>query len=216
MIQENKSKKVLKKGLLIAIEGIDGAGKTTYAELLRNVLHKDGYSVTLLHEPTEGKWGKKIAELAMKGLDDINPETEFELFCKDRREDVENNIKPALKRRDIVIMDRYYLSNIAYQGARGLDADFIEKENIFAPKPDLVIILDLPPKTALSRIKDRASKLSLFEKEQYLIKVREIFKKRFSERPYVKIIDGEQPVHVVSEKIREFLQPLIEKLEESP
>ncbi|MCP8310143.1 MAG: dTMP kinase, partial [Candidatus Methylarchaceae archaeon HK01M] len=110
MIQDNKTKKVLKKGLLIAIEGIDGAGKTTNAELLRNVLHKDGYSVTLLHEPTEGKWGKKIAELAMKGLDDINPETEFELFCKDRREDVENNIKPALKRRDIVIMDRYYLS----------------------------------------------------------------------------------------------------------
>lgn len=216
MIQEDKVKKALKKGLLVAIEGIDGAGKTTHAELLRDALQKDGYSVTLLHEPTEGEWGKKIAELAMKGLDSIRPETEFELFCKDRREDVENNIKPALERKDIVIMDRYYLSNVAYQGARGLDPDFIEKENMFAPTPDLVVILDLPPETALLRIKDRASRLSLFEKEQYLIKVREIFKQRFSERPYVKIIDGEQPLHVVSEKIREFLQPLIEEQEEGP
>ncbi|MCP8304162.1 MAG: dTMP kinase [archaeon] len=215
-MQEDKVKKALKKGLLVAIEGIDGAGKTTHAELLRDALQKDGYSVTLLHEPTEGEWGKKIAELAMKGLDSIRPETEFELFCKDRREDVENNIKPALERKDIVIMDRYYLSNVAYQGARGLDPDFIEKENMFAPTPDLVVILDLPPETALLRIKDRASRLSLFEKEQYLIKVREIFKQRFSERPYVKIIDGEQPLHVVSEKIREFLQPLIEEQEEGP
>jgi len=213
-IQRKKNKKVLKKGILVAIEGIDGSGKTTHAELLKDALQKDGYSVTLLHEPTEGKWGKKIAELVIEGLDNISPKTEFELFCKDRMEDVKNNIKPALERKNIVVMDRYYFSNIAYQGAKGLDPDFIEKENMFAPRPDLVVILDLPPETAISRIKNRASKPNLFEREKYLTKVRAIFRLRFSKRSYVKILDGEQPIDFVSDKIREFLQPLIAKQEE--
>ena len=212
-LQIKKNKKILKKGILIAIEGIDGAGKTTHAELLKDSLLKDGYSVTLLHEPTEGKWGKKIAELANVGLDNISPKTEFELFCKDRIEDVENNIKPALERNDIVIMDRYYFSSVAYQGAKGLDPDFIEKENMFAPKPDLVVILDIPPDNALSRIQKRASKPNLFERKQYLTKVRDLFKQRFSKRSYVQIIEGKQPIHIVSAKIREFIQPLIAKQE---
>ena len=68
-------------------------------------------------------------------------------------DDVEKNIQPAMTEGKIVIMDRYYYSTIAYQGALGLDVETIrEKNEKFAPRPELVIILDAPPKTGLDRI----------------------------------------------------------------
>jgi dTMP kinase len=205
----------LKKGLLIAIEGIDGAGKTTQARILMERLVREGYSVTLLKEPTNSKWGQEIRNLAKNGRHKVTPQTEFEFFLYDRVEDVEKNIKPALNRKDIVIMDRYYISNVAYQGARSLDLDFIEKENLkFAPKPDLAIILDLPPHVALSRIRSRDSAPNHFEREKYLKEVREIFLRRFEKRPYISIVNGQPPIETVESEIWNVIRPIIQSYEE--
>src|SRR3989304_2353402 len=116
-------KVVLKRGILVAIEGIDGAGKTTQTAMLCARLCKNGYSAVSFHEPTDSKWGRKIRELAKNGRHKITAQDEMNLFYQDRIEDVKANINPALKRKNVVIMDRYYFSNIAYQSARGLNPD---------------------------------------------------------------------------------------------
>ena len=157
--------------MLIAIEGIDGAGKTTIAKFLRDELEKRSYSVVLLKEPTDGEHGRKIKEAEKR----FEPEEELKLFLLDRKEDVERNILPALKNGKVVIMDRYYISSMAYQGARGLDMYEIQKVNEeIAPKPDLVIILDVSPHEGLRRVGRRGNR-TIFEEESYLEKVRKNF-----------------------------------------
>jgi dTMP kinase len=159
--------------VLIAIEGIDGAGKTTNAHFLKEELEKRGFKAVVLKEPTNSEWGKKIRESVNNRL---SPEEELELFILDRKHDVEHNIIPALNEGKIVIMDRYYYSNIAYQGARGLNVGEIKKRNEeIAPKPDLVILLDVNPEKGVERIKNRGDHPNKFEDLKYLQKVREIF-----------------------------------------
>jgi len=205
--------KKLQKGILIAIEGIDGVGKTTQSLCLYNKLQREGYPVSLFHEPTDGKWGKKILQLAKAGRRKINANTECELFFLDRVEDVKKNIGPALNRNEIVIMDRYYLSNIAYQGARGLDPDEIEKKNLeIAPRPTLTIILDASPRVTLARIKNYRSIKPNFERERYLNKVRQIFKGRFSGLPDVEIIDGGRSIDEISLHIYNIIKPIIDNM----
>ena len=129
--------KKLKKGLLIVFEGIDGCGKSTQAKLAYDYVKSLGYEAIALKEYTNGKWGQKIRELSLKGRDNVTAFQEFELFLKDRMEDVELNIKPALESKKIIILDRYYFSSMAYQGGRGLDVKMIQEENEkIAPVPD--------------------------------------------------------------------------------
>lgn len=212
-------RKQLKRGILIAIEGIDGAGKTTQSIILLDKLSKSGYPVVRFHEPTDGLWGKKIKDLAMIGRRETNVETELEFFYFDRLEDVKNNVEPSLKNKKIVIMDRYYFSSVAYQGARGLDPDHIEKKNEeIAPKPDVLIILDLDPEVALRRIRHkRNTKPNHFERKKHLDHVRRIFLERFSGRPNVRILAGDdvRSISMVADEIWKIVKPIIRKVEES-
>jgi len=190
---QTAQRKSLKQGILIAIEGIDGAGKTTQSRLLCDRLAESRYAAVCLHEPTDGKWGKRIRDLALNGRHTVSPEQESDFFYFDRIEDVEKNIKPALRQKKVIVMDRYYLSNVAYQGATGLNPDAIEKRNEkIAPKPDITIILDVDPEVALERIrKGRDETPNHFERKEYLGKVRRVFKKQFSNRSDFIIINGD-------------------------
>ncbi|MEN6627409.1 MAG: dTMP kinase [Candidatus Sumerlaeia bacterium] len=163
-------------GYLIAIEGIDGTGKSTLAEALGRALESRGRSVTLGFEPTRGPYGKKIRELAVSGR--VSPAEESELFIADRKEHVEQAINPALEAGRTVILDRYYFSTMAYQGARGLDPAQIRRANeAFAPSPDLLVILELPVEEALHRITaKRGSTPDHFEGADYLAEVDRLFK----------------------------------------
>lgn len=166
----------LKKGLLIVIEGIDGAGKSTQARILLRKLKSLGYNAVTSREPTRGKWGLEIKKLA-KRPDSLSPEEELALFIRDREENVEENLKPALSRKKVVILDRYYFSTIAYQGAKGINPSRIQRLNEkFAVKPNLVFILDIDAGKGLARIHKRKKKDLLFEREGYLVKVGKIFK----------------------------------------
>lgn len=164
-----------RKGFLFVIEGIDGAGKSTQARMLLRKLRALGIDAVSLREPTRGRWGREIRCKA-KQADSLTPAQELDLFLRDRRENVDKNIRPGLEKGRVMILDRYYFSTIAYQGAKGLDPDSILRLNErFAPKPDLVFIMDLPAARGLGRIEGRASRDVLFEREGYLRKVRRIF-----------------------------------------
>jgi len=189
----------LKKGILIVFEGIDGTGKTTQAEILLDRLRKKDFETVYFQEPSMGKWGREIKKKAAFA-NSITPEEELDLFQKDRRENVEKNLKPALEKRKIVILDRYYFSTIAYQGARRIDRGFIRSINEeFVVMPDLVFILDIDVKNGLQRIETRKKRDILFEQEEYLVKVREIFKSFNGEN--IIHIDGHKSIEEISNEI---------------
>ncbi len=194
--------------MLIAVEGIDGAGKTTISRYIADILKKRGYDVIVLKEPTDGRYGREIKSSDKR----LDPERELELFILDRSEDVKNNILPALKAGKVVIMDRYYYSNIAYQSAVGLDGKEIKKRNEeIAPKPDLVILLDVDPEIALRRIASRG-KLTPFEELEYLKKVRENFLK-YSDDVTV-VVDASKPLEKVKEEIDRIISGFLRSREE--
>ncbi len=195
--------------MLIAIEGIDGSGKTTIAKFLENELKKLGYPVVLLKEPTDSEWGRKIRESYDSRL---KPDEELELFLKDREYDVRENILPSLKQGKIVIMDRYYLSTIAYQGALGFDPENLREINEkIAPKPDLVFILDIPPEKAILRVKRRGDEPNDFERIEYLKKVREIF---LSTKNAI-IVDATKDLDKIKKVILDKTLETLEKLKSS-
>lgn len=192
----------MQKGILIVFEGIDGSGKSTQAEILLERLQEEDFDAVYFREPSKGKWGRKIKKKALHP-DSLSPEEELALFQKDRRENVEKNLKPALKKKRIVILDRYYYSTIAYQGAKGIDEKLIRRMNEeFVVEPDLVFIFDIDPKKGLERIENRKKKDRLFEREDYLVKVREIFRS----------FKGEKFVHIDALKSKEEIRKEIEEI----
>ena len=204
----------LKKGILIVLEGIDGAGKSTQARRLLRKLRALGYKAVSFREPTRGKWGRVIKRMA-KTAGSLTPEEEVELFVKDRRENVRKNIKPALSGKKVAILDRYYFSTIAYQGAKGIDPAYIRRLNErFAVKPDLVFILDIEAGRGLGRIQNRKRKDLLFERERYLARVRKIFG-GFRGRKFIHL-DARRPPGELSEEIAARVLRLLKKWGRSP
>ena len=122
-------------GLLVAIEGIDGTGKSTVAATLAQWCGERGLACVFSKEPTSLSHGQKLRQSMETGR--LSIDEELELFRLDRKEHVERSIGPALKENSIVILDRYYWSNAAYQGARGVDyQQIIASNEAIAPVPD--------------------------------------------------------------------------------
>lgn len=196
-----------RRGLLVVLEGIDGSGKTTQARRLLRRLRRRGLKAAFFREPTRGKWGREIKRQAARA-DSLTPEQELELFVKDRRENVAKNLMPALAAGKVVVLDRYYFSTIAYQGAKGLDAGRIRRLNeAFAAPPDLVVVLDVDAGAGLARIRGRKTRDELFEREDYLVRVREIF--RGFKGPRIVHLDGRLDPRAVSQAIWRNVQPLL-------
>ena len=164
------------RGWLIVFEGIDGTGKSTQCREMEAYLNTLEIPVTRLREPTDGIWGQKIRKILSDGRGDLTREEELSWFIKDRREDVEKNIVPALNLNKVVLMDRYYYSTAAYQGALGLDPKNILRENEnFAPIPDRTYVFTASPEECLARIESSRESHSSFEKLDYLNQVQKIF-----------------------------------------
>lgn len=187
------------RGLLVVLEGIDGSGKSTQARLLVRRLAARKLRPVLFREPTRGRWGRLIREKARQA-GSLTPEKELDLFVRDRRDNVERHLRPALASGRVVVLDRYYFSTIAYQGARGIDPRRIRRINErFAVRPDLVFIIDVPADRGLARIGGRAGRDELFEREDYLARVRRIFN-GFKGRRFIHI-DGTRDIRDISDEI---------------
>jgi dTMP kinase len=197
----------LKKGVLVVLEGIDGSGKTTQARSLLGRLRYRGYKAAFFREPTRGRWGREVKRLAARA-DSLTPAGELELFVKDRRENVAKNLVPALEAGKVVVLDRYYFSTIAYQGAKGIDTGKIRRMNeAFAVRPDLVVILDVDARAGLARIRGRKTRDELFEREDYLVRVARIFR-GFKGREFVHL-DGRSDRRAVGRAIWARVEPLL-------
>lgn len=177
-----------KRGSLIAIEGIDGAGKSTQARRLAAWLEARGHAVRLTREPTDGPVGARIRAHARTGRR-FSPAEELALFTEDRAEHVRELIGPALEAGEVVVTDRYFLSTVAYQGARGLDwrSLLAESERRF-PLPDLALLLVIDPEPGLRRVDGRSPREPGFEEAPYLAQVAAIF--AAIDRPYVVRVDA--------------------------
>ena len=176
-------------GFLVAVEGIDGSGKTTQAERLVRYCDEKRLTYILSKEPTSGKYGQLIRNSASRGR--LSAEEELDILLKDRREHVEQVIQPALDQEKVVILDRYYFSTAAYQGARGADPEIILSQNeAFAPQPDLLVILDVSPQTGLQRIRERGDEPNKFEALDSLERARAIFNQ--IDRRYKIGLNGEE------------------------
>ena len=173
--------------MLINLEGIDGCGKSTQCKLLKEKFQEKNENVIVLKEPTNGKYGVKLWEM-LKGQRKATTEEILHLFVMDRKEHVNEKISPALDDGKIVLMDRYYYSTMAYQAAAGIDVDRIRKDNEFAPKPDIVLIFDLPVDLAMKRVIGH-SIADAFEKKEHLEKVRKAYL-NLENDPLVRIIDS--------------------------
>ncbi len=196
------------KGYLIALEGVDGTGKSTQCKLLADYLESRGYSVVRLREPTAGVWGQKIRKILTEGRGGVSPEEELQYFINDRKEDVERNIGPALEQGKIVLIDRYYYSTAAYQGALGFDPKkIIENNEAFAPRPDRVFIIQVSLDESFRRIEEGRDGFSSFEKREYLEKVRKIFDSFTG--GHIRRIDSGPPVEEVQAVLRREIHALL-------
>ncbi len=144
-------------GTFVALEGGDGAGKSTQARRLAERLRASGHDVVLTREPGDCLIGPAVRAIvldsaAAPGLSD---RAEALLYAADRAQHVAEVIRPALARGALVVSDRYVDSSIAYQGAgRGLDPADVQQLSAFATgglRPDLTVLLDLDPAVALAR-----------------------------------------------------------------
>ena len=173
--------------VLVNLEGIDGCGKSTQSKLLLEKLEGEGEKVIILKEPTKRPHGQKLWDV-LHGKRKATNEEILELFVLDRIQHVEEKIQPALDDGTMILMDRYYYSSMAYQVAGGIDVEEIREKHVFAPKPDVVLIFDLPVSIALERVKGH-SDADEFEKEEHLEKVREAYLDLEND-PLVRIIDA--------------------------
>ena len=188
-------------GFFIVLEGIDGTGKSTQARRLAAWLSEQGRKVVVSREPTDGPWGTKLRQSASTGR--LSPQDELQYFLNDRRQHVEETITPALAEGQVVILDRYYFSTMAYQGARGFDPAEIRRINEeFAPAPDLLLVLDLDVNLAHDRIGSRGDSTNEFEKRETLERCREIFLS-LRDEPFARIIDSNGTLDEVTERIRQ-------------
>ena len=174
-------------GVLVNLEGIDGCGKSTQSKLLLEKLEGEGEKVIILKEPTKRPHGQKLWDM-LHGKRKATNEEILELFVLDRKQHVKEKIQPALDSEAVVLMDRYYYSSMAYQVAGGIDVEEIREKHEFAPKPDVVLIFDLPVSVALERVKGH-SDADEFEKEEHLEKVREAYLDLEND-PLVRIVDA--------------------------
>lgn len=194
--------------MLVAIEGIDGSGKGTQAGRLCERLKSSGAAVELLSFPryTATRFGKAIGEFLngrFGSLGEVHPMLASLLYAGDRFES-RDVLRKSIQTHDVVVLDRYVASNIAHQGAKLQGAEreeltkwveTVEFEIFELPKPDLVILLDLPAATAQTLIAKKSARTYTDKKADlqeadgsYLAQVGEVYRQLAVDGPRWKIV----------------------------
>jgi len=199
----------MKPSFFVAIEGIDGSGKTTQCQRVQERLRSLGLSVITCTDPGGTEVGAKVRDLLLNSNGEIEPVTEALLFMASRAELVSKVIQPALATGRVVLSDRFLLSNVAYQGyAGGLGADAIWEAGLVAvgdAVPDLTVILDLPVEAAMARRKAKSDRIEQ-RPEQFHNAVREGFLAEARRQPErIRVVDARLPIEEVSNRIYQMI-----------
>lgn len=216
----------MKRGLFITLEGIDGSGKSTQLRLLVDYMRRRGYKVRATREPGGTRLGEGIRRILLTsgekdpakdrrgaGLVAITPLAELALVYAARAQHLAEVVEPALSRGEIVVSDRFNDASLAYQGyGRKLGMEPVQAFDRIvcgSTQPELTILLDLPPRLALSRALDREkrgkSKRSRFEQEglAFQRRVRAGYLALAQREPRrVKVVRANRPAEEVQADIR--------------
>ncbi|MGC8730578.1 MAG: dTMP kinase [Candidatus Micrarchaeia archaeon] len=185
--------------MFIVFEGIDGSGKTTQAKLLYEHMKKNG-KVLLTDEPTRSYIGVFVHGILRSKIK-IDPLALQLLFTADRAEHVSSFIKPKLEKGYTIISDRYYLSTIVYGSSSGIDAEWLKKANESFVKPDLTFVIDIDPKSAIDRLRNREHDTEYFDEIKFLSVARKKFLELSKADKSCFIIDGSRSKEEISEEI---------------
>ncbi len=188
------------RGVFIVFEGVDGSGKSTQVVRLAARLEQAGHAVVSTREPHDCPAGRRIRAMARSG-ERVSAEQELAWFQEQRREHVRDVIAPALAERRTVVCDRYYLSSVAYQGARGLDpARILRESEAEFPHPDLVLLLNLGPEEGLGRVEGRGGPAEpVFEDRERLRAVDAIY--RTLDLAYLTPVDASGSEDAVADEV---------------
>lgn len=195
----------MNSGWLVAFEGLDGSGKSTQVERFAQACRAAARDVVVTREPTDGPIGRRIRAMARSG-ERVPVQDELEWFLEDRRAHVAELIRPSLQAGALVTTDRYFLSTVAYQGARGLDPDqLLAQSEAEFPLPDLALLLEIEPEEGLRRTgaRRRAAEPG-FEETTFLRRVDQVFQKL--DRPYLVRVDARPPRDAVHRAIMEVIR----------
>ena len=184
--------------MYIVFEGIDGAGKSTQIQMLKDWLEANGFRVETLVEPTDSEVGKLIRKVLQRpdAQTDSVQKTLGLLFAADRML-IMDKLNDESK---VIISDRSFISSLAYQEP----LEWIEVLNKYAKKPDLLILLDLDVKTSVAR----TSGEDTFENEEFLTKVKENYLNLVGDYEH-QIIDANNGVNKVSSDIKKAVAPYL-------
>ena len=200
-------------GVFVALEGGEGAGKSTQANRLEQWLRTEGYDVLLTHEPGDTEVGQKLRRIVLDpATGSISDRTEALLYAADKAEHVDIVVAPALARGAVVVTDRYVDSTLAYQGAgRDLVNREVERVARWATgdlRPNLTVLLDLEPQTGLTRFEER-DRIEA-ESTDFHERVRQAFLRLASAQPeHYLIVDARQPIEEIASAVRVRLEPLL-------
>ena len=201
----------MKKGIFICIEGLDGSGKTTHAHRLVRNLQKRGFEAVYTTEPSRGELGTFIRGTILEGKKRVPRVVEALLFAVDRVEHFEKDVRPALKEGKVVVSDRCVYSSLAYQGAAGLDLEWIEEINRFALPADLALYIDVPPEVVVNRIRRKKSVMERLETQR---RVQQVYM-RFVDNGKLVLLDGDRKKIDVEQSILSVILEFLENCKSS-
>ena len=190
----------ISRGMFITLEGIDGSGKTTQAELLAAWLRQEGRHVLTTREPGGTPVGEAVRHLVLHG-DDVSPWAEAALFAAARAEHVESAIRPALD------------PSVAYQGlARGLGEDAVRELNLTVTRnllPVRTFLVLVAPAEARRRASPQRDRIEQ-EDDEFMHRVDAAYRALARREPdRIVALDGERPAASIAEEIREHLRALL-------
>ncbi len=191
--------------MFVTFEGIDGSGKTTQVDLLRQALESEGRSVVATREPGGTPLGERVRELLLEGTE-MTAWAEAALFAAARAELVERVIRPALEQGCDVLCDRYIDSSLAYQGiARGLGVERVLELNLEATRgllPDRTFLFLLDPQQALGRLPDAPDRIEA-EGDEFIARVDAAYRELATLFPRrIEPLDATLPATELAEMIR--------------
>ncbi len=204
------------KPLLISFEGIDGSGKSTQCKMLYHELLDRGYGVHLYREPGGTTISEKIRDILLDRENvEMSPITEMLLYFSSRNQLISEKVLPALERGEIVLLDRFVDSTIAYQGyGRDLSLESIRKVAevaIGALSPDLTILVDTPLDTAETRMDNRELDRLEAENVEFKERTRNGYLQLVKDEPHrFLLLDGRETIEVLKDSVIERVDQMLE------